>query len=300
MNRAQLTRSQRRHGPVTSIAFATCSAHPGGIDDDQLAAELVGAEFRVWDDESVDWEAYDLVVVRSVWDYTTKLDTFLAWADAVGRERLRNTPELIRFNSDKRYLTQLDAPTVPTTLLEPGDPLPGYNTEIVIKPTISAGARDTGRFVPAAAQDAAALVARIHGTGRAALMQPYLPGVDIDGERAVVFFGGEISHVLHKRPVLRDPGVAPLATGAHSPAAIMLEPDLVVPGAASAEQLQLAHRVHAEIAARFGEPLFARVDMVPGPDGAPVVIEIEAIEPMLYLNLIPRAPERFAAAVRAL
>jgi len=285
---------------VTKIAFATCSVYPAGIDDDQLAAELVGADFRVWDDDGVDWQSYDLVVVRSVWDYTTKLDTFLAWADSVGHERLRNTPELIRFTSDKRYLTQLDAPTVPTTLLEPGDPLPGYDTEIVIKPTISAGARDTGRFMPAADQDAAALVTRIHGTGRAALMQPYLPGVDIDGERAVVFFGGKISHVLHKRPVLRDHGVAPLATGAHSPAAIMLEPDLVVPGTASADQLQLAQRVHAEIAARFGQPLFARVDMVPGQDGAPVVIEIEAIEPMLYLNLIPRAAERFAAAVRAL
>jgi hypothetical protein len=284
---------------VTSIAFATCSAHPAGIADDQLAAELVGAEFRVWDDESVDWNAYDLVVVRSVWDYTTKLATFLAWADAVGHERLRNTPELLRFNSDKRYLTQLDAPTVPTTLLEPGDSMPGYDAEIVIKPAISAGARDTGRFMPGAARDAAALVERIHATGRAALMQPYLPGVDIDGERAVVFFGGVISHVLHKRPVLRDPGVAPIATGAHSPAAIMLEPDLVVPGTASAEQLQLAQRVHAEITARFGEPLFARVDMVPGPDGAPVMIEIEAIEPMLYLALIPGAAERFAATVRA-
>jgi hypothetical protein len=285
---------------VTKIAFATCSVYPAGIDDDQLAAELLGADFCVWDDDGVDWQAYDLVVVRSVWDYTSKLDTFLAWADSVGHERLRNTPELIRFTSDKRYLTQLDAPTVPTTLLEPGDPLPGYDTEIVIKPTISAGARDTGRFMPAAAQDAAALVARIHGTGRAALMQPYLPGVDIDGERAVVFFGGEISHVLHKRPVLRDHGVAPLATGAHGPAAIMLDPDLVVPGTASADQLRLAQRVHAEIAARFGQPLFGRVDMVPGQDGAPEVIEIEAIEPKLYLNLIPRAAERFAAAVRAL
>jgi hypothetical protein len=259
----------------------------------------VDAEFQVWDDESVDWHAYDRVVVRSVWDYTTKLDAFLAWADAVGSERLRNTPELLGFNSDKRYLTGLEAPTVPTTLLEPGDALPDYDTEIVIKPNVSAGARDTGRFMPDAAGEAAALVERVHGTGRAVLMQPYLPGVDIDGERAVVFFGGTISHVLHKRPVLRDPGIAPVASAAHAPAAIMLEPDLVVPGTASAEQLQLAQRVHAEIAGRFGEPLFLRVDMVPGPDGSPVLIELEAIEPMLYLDLTPGAAERFAAAVGA-
>lgn len=281
------------------IAFATCSVHPDGIDDDRRAAGLLNAEFRVWDDESVDWHAYDRVVVRSVWDYTSRRERFLDWTDAVGPERLRNSPELIRFDSDKRYLMQLAAPTVPTTLLEPGAALPAYDAEIVVKPNISAGARDTGRFVPDAHEQAAALVQRIHASGRDALVQTYLPGVDIDGERAVVFFGGEISHVLHKRPVLRSPGVAPLATGAHGPAAVMLEPDLVVPGTASADQLQLAQRVHAEVTARFGRPLFARVDMVPGPDGAPVVIELEAIEPMLYLELIPGAAERFAAAVLA-
>ena len=283
---------------MTAVAFATCSAHPSGIPDDRPAAQLVGAEFQIWDDESVDWHAYDRVVVRSVWDYTTKLDAFLEWVRAVGGGRMRNSPELIAFNADKRYLATLDAPTVPTRLLEPGDPLPAFADEVVLKPNISAGARDTGRFTPDAADDAALLLERIHASGRAVLMQPYLPGVDRDGERAVVFLGGERSHVLHKRPVLRDPGVAPVASGAHAPAAIMLEPDLVVAGSASAEQLQLAGRVHGEIAERFGEPLFLRVDMVPGPDGAPVVIELEAIEPILYLGLIPGAAERFAAAVR--
>ncbi len=258
----------------------------------------MGAEFQVWDDDGVDWHAYDLVVVRSVWDYTTKVASFIDWAAGVGHDRLRNTPELIRFNSDKRYLTQLDAPTVPTVLLEPGDAIPDYDTEIVVKPNISAGARDTGRFMPETLGDAAELVAEIHASGRAALVQPYLPGVDSDGERAVVFFGGAISHVLHKRPVLRDQGVAPRTTDAHSPAAIMLEPDLVVAGVASAEQLELAQRVHAEITGRFGEPLFLRVDMVPGPNRSPVVIELEAIEPKLYLDLISGAAERFAAAVR--
>jgi hypothetical protein len=283
---------------MTRIAFATCAAHPAGIADDQHAARLVGAEFQIWDDERVDWQAYDRVVVRSVWDYTSKIDTFLAWADAVGQRRLRNSPELLRFNADKRYLTTLEAPTVPTTLLEPGDPMPGFDTEIVIKPNVSAGARDTGRFMPDAAADAAALVERIHCSGRAVLMQPYLPGVDVHGERAVVFFGGEVSHVLHKRPVLREPGVAPVAAAAHAPAAIMLEPDLVIPGSAGEEQLALADRVHVEISERLGQPLFMRVDMVPGADG-PVVIEIEAIEPMLYFDLIPGAAERFAAAVRS-
>jgi len=177
--------------------------------------------------------------------------------------------------------------------------LPAYESEIVVKPNVSAGARDTGRFEPNAADAAAELVATIHENGRAALVQPYLPGVDEQGERAVVFLGGAISHVLHKRPVLRDHGIAPIASGAHGPAAIMLEPDLVIPGRASAEQLELATAVHTEVTAKFGQPLFARVDMVPGPDGKPVVIELEAIEPRLYLNLVPGSAERFAAAIRA-
>jgi glutathione synthase/RimK-type ligase-like ATP-grasp enzyme len=284
---------------VPRIAFATCSVLPDGIEDEQELAQLVGAEYRVWDDESVDWNAYDRVVVRSTWDYTRRPEDFLAWADSIGPQRLRNTPQLLRFNADKRYLTQLAAPTVPTTLLEPGDQLPGYDTEIVVKPNISAGARDTGRFQPDAADEAAELIAAIHADGRAALVQPYLPGVDEHGERAVVFFGGAVSHVLHKRPVLREPGVAPIAQGAHAPAAIMLEPDLVIAGRATPAQLELAHAVHTEISSQFGQPLFVRVDMVPGPEGRPVLIELEAIEPMLYFDLIPGAAERFAAAIAA-
>jgi len=281
------------------IAFATCSVYPHGIDDDQPAAAVLGADFQVWDDESVDWNVYDRVVVRSTWDYTRDIDQFLAWADSIGPARLRNSPALIRFNADKRYLTQLEAPTVPTTLLEPGDALPAYDGEVVIKPNVSAGGRDTGRFQPDAHDQAQGLVDHIHASGRAALLQPYLPGVDIDGERAVVFLAGEISHVLHKRAVLRDPGIAPLAAGGHAPAAAMLDPDLVVPGTASADQLQLAQRVHAELVAMFGRPLYARVDMVPGPDGSPVLIELEAIEPRLYLHLIPGASDRLVAAVRS-
>lgn len=279
------------------IAFATCAAHPDGFRDDLETARLVGAQPRVWDDPSVDWAAYDRVIVRSVWDYTAKPAAFLAWADAVGPARLRNPPELIRFNADKRYLAALDAPTVPTTLIEPGGPLPEYDAEIVIKPNVSAGGRDTGRFPPGARDQAVALMSGIHDSGRVVLMQTYLDGVDRDGERAVVFLGGEISHVLHKRPVLREPGVAPLSQAAHGPAAVMLEPDLVTLASADANQLRLARDVHDEISARFGRPLFVRVDMVPGPDGMPVVIELEAIEPCLYLDLAPGAAARFAAAI---
>jgi hypothetical protein len=279
------------------IAFATCAAHAEGRPDDRRVAEIVGADFRVWDDHAVDWSTYDRVIIRSVWDYSHRVNEFVDWCRTVGSARLRNVPELVAFNVDKRYLAVLSVPTVPTTLLEPGDEMPAYDHEIVIKPNISAGARDTGRFRPEAAPEAAALVAAIHASARAALIQPYLAGVDQQGETSVVYLGAVLSHVLRKRPVLRTAGIAPRAKEAHAPAAVMLEPDLVSASAATAAELALAGAVHAEIAQRFGAPLYARVDMVPGPAGEPVLLELEVIEPNLHLDLVPGSVERLAAAI---
>jgi hypothetical protein len=281
------------------IAFATCAVYPEGLLGDQRVAEIVGADFRVWDDEAVDWAAYDRVVIRSTWDYSHRVDRFLEWCRSVGPERLRNVPELVSFNVDKRYLGLLNAPAVPTIFLEPGDGMPAYAHEVVIKPNISAGARDTGRFQPDAADEAATLIATIHATSRTALIQPYLAGVEQQGETAVVFLGGVRSHVLRKRPVLRTAGIAPRAEAAHAPAAVMLDPDLVSPSTATAAELALADAVHREVAARFGSPLYARVDMVPGPEGEPLLLELEVIEPNLQLDLVPGSAERLAAAILA-
>jgi hypothetical protein len=282
-----------------SIAFATCSAWPSGRPDDRLVAErLGGAEFPVWDDPTVDWDAYELVVIRSVWDYSHRVGDFLQWCERVG-PRLRNTPETVAFNTDKRYLATLSVPIVPTVFVQAGDSFTGYGHEIVVKPNVSAGSRDTGRFLPDRADEAAALLAHIHRSGRVALVQPYMPDVDTKGETAVAFFGGQLSHVLHKRPVLRTAGIAPLSEIAHGPAAVMLEDDLVSAGSPTAAHLELARAAHAEIEVRFGTPLYMRVDMVTGPHGTPVVIELELTEPNFYLQLAPGAAARFASAIEA-
>lgn len=284
------------------VVFATCAALPAGFEDDQPAAELLGAGFAVWDDPSVDWGSFEKVVIRSTWDYTPKRAEFIAWAHRVG-SRLSNPPALIEWNSDKRYLADLAAsgvPTVPTVFVGPGDPVPALEGEVVVKPTVSAGARDTGRFSPALHGAAADLIAAITASGRTAMVQPYLAGVDALGETALVFLGGELSHVLHKKPVLRPDEVAPLEdeSDPYSAAAAMHDPDLVTPGTASADQRELAAAVVAGLGERFGTPLYARVDLVPGPSGSPVVIEVEAVEPCLYLASAPGAAERLAAAVR--
>jgi len=280
------------------IALATCSAFPHGVEEEQPLARLLGAEFRVWDDPGVDWQAYERVVIRSTWDYMLRVEQFLAWARAVGPARLRNSPELVAWNADKRYLGELSCPTVPTVFVAPGDPLPQLAGDLVVKPNVSGGARDTGLFSPATHDLARELIERIRAGGRTALVQPYMAAVAERGEAALVFFAGELSHVLHKQAVLAPDEIAPTA-GDGGPALAMLREDLVAAGGSSSAQRALARELLDEVGRRFGMPLYARVDLVEGPDGEPLLIELEVIEPRLYLHLAPGSAERLAAAVRA-
>lgn len=283
------------------LAFATCATLPNGSPDDRPAAAMLGAQFQVWDDPDVDWASFDRVIIRSTWDYVFKRERFLQWAHAVGPQRLRNSPDLVEFNSDKRYLRELTSPTIPTQYVDPGDPMPDFedrDDEIVIKPSVSAGGRDTGRFSARTFDLARDLVREITGSGRTAMIQPFLSGVDNRGEISLVYLAGRLSHVLHKKPVLRPDEVAPVAPHEpFGPAAILDEEGFVSSGHAEPAHHRIGQRVLREIGTRFAMPLFLRVDLVPGPAGSPVVIELEAIEPSLYLSTSPGASERFAAAV---
>jgi hypothetical protein len=127
-----------------------------------------------------------------------------------------NDPALLVWNCDKHYLADLASagiPTVPTSFVSPGEPLRPLVGEVVVKPTVSAGARDTGRFGPNAYPGARALIARVHASGRTAMVQPYLASVERVGETAVVIVDGRVSHVLRKRAVLRPDEVAPVRAG---------------------------------------------------------------------------------------
>lgn len=272
---------------------------PRGWVDDHPSARLLGAEYRCWDDAAVDWERYDRVVIRSTWDYTWRAQEFVRWARRVGSRRLRNPPELVAFNVDKRYLGQLAAACVPTSFVAPRDPLPALSGEVVVKPNLSAGARATGRFGPATHDQALALIEHIRESGRVALVQPYVRSVDERGESALVFLGGELSHALRKRAVLAPDEVAPTVQDDLGVAKAMLAPDLVRAHEPSAQERRFAEAVIAEISARFGTPLYARVDLVSGERGEPLLLELEAVEPNLYLAHGEGAAERLACAVRA-
>lgn len=286
-------------------AIATFSGMPEEFRDDRvllerLAERGVDITYAPWDDTSVEWASYPFVLARSPWDYSTRHADFLAWADDVG-DTLENPPAVIRWNSDKRYLGDLGAagvPVVPTVYVEPGEPAPPIDGEVVVKPTISAGARDTGRFSPRSADEGRALIERITASGRVAMVQPFLATVEDAGETAVVTIDGEVSHVLHKRPVLAADETAPIRDDALGVAEAMYDPDLVGPGEAAPDQLALAETVLAALRDRFGRtPLVARVDMLRAEDGTPVLLELEAIEPNLYFEHAPGAAERLADAV---
>jgi hypothetical protein len=281
------------------VAFATCSEFPEGSPDDAQAAATLGADAVVWNDPAVGWDAYDRVILRSTWDYTFGVDAFLDWCRAVGRERLRNDADVVAFNADKRYLRELSCPTVPTVFVAPGEQMPTLDGEIVVKPNVSAGARNTGRFGAAVAEDARELVERIHASGRTALVQPYLRSVDSHGETALVFIAGQLSHELHKRPVLAPDEVAPVIEGPLAVARAMRDENLVVARAAADDERTLARAIIDEVSERFGVPLYARVDMVREDGGRPVLLELELIEPRLYFEQAPGAAGRFAAAVLA-
>lgn len=287
------------------VALVTCSVLPDGWSDDHalaLALDKAGAsaEFSVWDDAAVEWDQYDLVVLRSPWDYTGRREEFLEWVDSVG-PLLRNSPGLVRWNSDKRYLADLEeagVPTVPTQFIAPcGEPAE-LRGEVVVKPSVSAGARDTGRFGPASHDAALELIGRIHADGCTAMVQPYLESVDDRGETAILVFSGAVSHVLRKSAVLGADEVAPMRTEGIAAAEAMFREDLVVAGEATAAEHDLAERVLAEVSERFGAtPLYARVDALAGADDEPVLLELEAVEPALYLATSDGAAKRFAGAI---
>jgi hypothetical protein len=280
---------------------------PAGADWDRPLVDALSAagarvEHAVWSDPRVDWERFDLVQIRSVYDYSRRRDEFVAWAERVG-DRLHNAPAIVAWNSDKYYLADLahaGLPVIETTYVEPGDDMPPLQGTVVVKPTISAGGRDSGRFGPRAHAAAAELIGAMAASGRTAMVQPFQESVETAGEAALVYFDGELSHALRKGAVLPPDRVAPQleALPGLTAAEAMFDPELVRAAPAAGDELELGSAVIAYLAERFGgtPPLYARVDAVRGP-ASPLIMEIELIEPNFYFDLAPGAAERLANAI---
>lgn len=292
------------------VALATSAELAALTPDDRLARAAleesgIVVDAAVWSDPAVRWCDYDLVVVRSCWDYFHRLDEFLAWVERLESlgVPLHNPPALLRWNLDKRYLRQLAGPGVqlPETIWveEPAAPElaallaeAGW-AEAVVKPAVSAGGFETWRATAAGAAAAQARFAALAARGPV-MVQRFLPGIVGEGEWSLLFFRGRFSHALVKRAARGEFRVQASHGGTAHPAE------------APAWLVGRGEQVLAAAAAAVGlaePPLYARVDGVLGtaPDGAPalVLMELEALEPDLFFRIAPAAAERFALAVSA-
>lgn len=255
-----------------------------------------------WDDATVSWSRFDAALLRSPWDYTERLGEFLQWCDRVQRStRLLNPLSVVRWNTDKHYLADLEAagvPVVSTVFVEPeAEPLEALQAflaatdaeEFVVKPAVSAGSRDTQRY--SRAQDFAAgnHIARLLEQGRSVMLQPYLRSVDSAGETALIYFEGRFSHAIGKGALLRPDQPAtqtPHASGQISPRE------------AEPAERKLAEDVLSATNAllQLGQPLtYARVDLIRDDAGAPRLLELELTEPSLFFAHGAGSAERFAA-----
>ena len=287
------------------IALVTARA-ARDLDEDLppllAALRAAGADVAAidWDDASVDWSAWDVAVLRSPWDYSQRLSEFLAWAErAASLTQLLNPLEIVRWNTDKHYLAELERAgiaVVPSRFVEPSDDAAAalaafladfaQASEFVVKPCVGAGSRDAQRHGRGDADPALAHMTRLLDAGRSVLLQPYLDHVDAHGETALLFFDGVFSHAIRKGPLLhRGEG----ATRA------LFAAEHITPRTPSDAERALAERTLAQIPG--SSLLYARVDLIHDAAGNPCVLELELSEPSLFFAHGAGSAERYAAAV---
>ncbi|MEU0790784.1 hypothetical protein ABZ342_12000 [Amycolatopsis sp. NPDC005961] len=276
--------------------LASCAELPTGDgDDDALVPALESLGFSVswaaWDADAA-FEDADAVILRATWDYPSRRPEFLAWCESV--PSLFNSAAVVRWNTDKSYLVELlDAglAVVPTTLVSPGDDARFPSSDFVVKPSVGAGSRGAARF--AAGEDASAHVATLHAEGHTALIQPYQSSVDTSGELALVYIGGFYSHAFTKSAML----------GSEVDSSGLYLSEKLAPASPPADAVALAEDMLDAASALLGilraELLYARVDVVRGADGKPLLLELELTEPSLgFRQADESAALRFASAVR--
>ncbi len=251
----------------------------------ELRARGVAAEPAVWDDLSVDWDSYELVVIRSTWDYTPRHQQFIEWVQRL--PAVLNRADVIRWNTDKHYLGGMPH-AVMTEFVEPGDRFEPPAYEYVVKPAISAGSRDTARY--RAGEDAKARrhVEKLLAAGRTAMIQPYLGAVDEHGETALVFFSGAYSHAIRKGQILRS---------GQKPSADAYVDEVIHPRDPSRAEREVAEQILDSLPWPRADLLYARVDLIADSDGQPRLIELELTEPSLFIDHVPAGVQRLADAV---
>jgi len=277
---------------VRRIAIATSLGDDVNLDPDAEllldALRVVGIEgtMCVWDDRSIAWNDFELTVIRSTWDYTRDRAGFLEWARGI--ERLLNPYPIIEYSTDKHYLRDLERRShrvVPSTFCDVGEEPEFPDGAFVVKPTVGAGSIDADRYTRGDLGRARAHVERLHANGRDAMIQPYVASIDDEGERALVFIDGRFSHAMTKGAMLNTVADERDALFRREQMSVATpEPDAV----AFAEAL-LSEELFRGI-------LYGRVDLVKMADGW-AVMELELVEPSLFLAYDSAAPRRMAEAI---
>jgi len=269
------------------------------------ALRSLGVEVEVvlWDDPALDPARFEQLVLRSPWDYVERLDEFLTWCErAATLTRLRNVPAVVRWNTDKHYLGELEAlgiSIVPSFFVEPGmdavSSLATFRarypaTEYVVKPSVGAGSRDAARYSDAQVTVAVAHIKRLQQAKRSVLLQPYLDRVDARGETALLYFNGEFSHAIRKGPLLRPQS---------GPTELLFATEDITPRVPETAEIALADAVvsaMAKVTALAGLlPLpYARIDLLQDAAGRPCLLELELTEPSLFFAHAEGSADRFA------
>jgi glutathione synthase/RimK-type ligase-like ATP-grasp enzyme len=287
----------RKVAYLTSRSYRGARLHAGAVpafeapDRDLVVAagaeRGIGFETVCWDEPDLAGRGFDLALIRSCWDYHERPTQFLETLEAHESAGLRvlNSPRAVRWNARKTYLKELGPSAIETVWvdrLEPHVVAQAFDaldaTEIVIKPQIGAGSRDTVRLRRNSWSEADLR----DGPKAAAMIQPFLSAIATEGERSLFWFGGVYSHAIRKLPARGDwlaniPGKTVFAAEA--------------PPAAAAAAAESA-RTHTP-----ADLLYVRIDLVMGDDGRWRVIEIEAIEPYLFLAFAPEAALRLVGAL---
>ncbi|MFN3200851.1 MAG: RimK family alpha-L-glutamate ligase [Bradymonadia bacterium] len=280
---------------MTDITLVTC-AHLPEPDPDaaplSAALEAAGLSHRwvAWDDSSVDWSTSPLTVIRSTWNYYSDPAGFEAWLDTTAAvTTVLNPPSLVKWNLHKAYLAALigaGVPVTPTVYLPAGVSLDltdlcaekGW-AHVVVKPAISAGSHETHFGAPAELLE----VARRLGPTTDLMVQPFIESVNTYGERSLIWIDGELTHCVLKRP--RFSGEDESVLGPHP----------IAP-----EEAEVAEMALAAIPVALGQPRYARIDLVRNDADAPMVAELELIEPSLFFDLGgEQALDRYVEMLRA-
>ncbi|HCK84168.1 MAG TPA: hypothetical protein DHW63_06535 [Hyphomonadaceae bacterium] len=253
------------------------------------AGRARGIEFETvyWDEPDLPDRGFDLAVIRTCWDYTERAREFVEAIAAYeqGGMRVLNSSSTVAWNARKTYLRELGAAAIETVWSEQADARSVAHAfdaldaaELVVKPQVGAGSRETLRLKRNAWNEADLL----GGPQGPAMMQPYLRAIESEGERSLLWFGGKYSHAVRKVPAGNDwlaniPGKTRFFAEAPPASAIDV--------AEAARALAPA------------DMLYVRIDLVLGDDDRWRVIEIEAIEPYLFLDFAPEGAVSFVDAI---